>query len=100
MSFITNNTSGMKSVQFIRILDINFLNGGYSHAKKLLMKGGLMVVPAAPALASIRQDRKYYNAIKESDFAIADSSLMVIIWMLINRKRLKNYQVKGSYIIL
>lgn len=86
---ITNNTAEIKSAQFVKILGINFLNGGYSDAKKWLMKGGLMVAPAAPALANIREDRKYYYAVKGSDFAITDSSLMVIIYRLKYLKKLK-----------
>lgn len=84
-----NNDSKLKSVPFVKILGIKFLNGGYSTAKKIILKGGLMVVPAAPGLAEIFNDKKYYNALIKSDFAITDSSLMVNLWRLTHLKNMK-----------
>ena len=41
-----------------------------------------MVVPAAPALAEIKNNYLYYNALVKSDFAIPDSGFMIIILKL------------------
>ena len=86
--YMNNNDSEVKSIRFVRILGIKFLNGDYSQAKKMLIQGGLMVAPSAPGLATILKDIKYYIAVMNSDFAITDSSLMVNIWRLINFKKL------------
>lgn len=48
-----------------------------------------MVVPAAPALAMINSDVKYYQALKESDFAIPDSGFMILILKLFKGIKLK-----------
>ena len=61
------------------IFCIHFINGDYKTAISLLKKGALMVVPAAPALATIKEDQLYYNALLNSDFAIPDSGLMVLV---------------------
>jgi N-acetylglucosaminyldiphosphoundecaprenol N-acetyl-beta-D-mannosaminyltransferase len=42
--------------------------------------GGLLVVPAAPALVNIQYDEGYRRALLEADLAIADSGLMVLLW--------------------
>lgn len=74
---------------FLRLLDINFLFGGYKQAKSLLEGGALMVVPAAPALVNINSDNEYYDALKRADFAIPDSGLMVLILKLLKDFRFK-----------
>ena len=40
-------------------------------------------MPAAPALTNIAHDRQYREAMLSADFALADSSLMVAIWNLV-----------------
>jgi N-acetylglucosaminyldiphosphoundecaprenol N-acetyl-beta-D-mannosaminyltransferase len=40
-------------------------------------------MPAAPALTNIAHDRQYREAMLNADFALADSSLMVAIWNLV-----------------
>lgn len=70
----------MKSdVRFVSILGIKFLAEGYPVARQLLDNGALMVVPAAPALATIEKDKFYYEALRNSDFALPDSGLMVLL---------------------
>jgi N-acetylglucosaminyldiphosphoundecaprenol N-acetyl-beta-D-mannosaminyltransferase len=46
-------------------------------------EGGLVVMPAAPALTNLFQDKEYREALLGADFALADSSLMVAIWNLV-----------------
>lgn len=61
-----------------RLFDIKFLDGSFKEIKSELDKGGLMVVPAAPALATIDVDSRYYDALKKSEFAILDSGLLCL----------------------
>lgn len=64
-----------------KILGINFFNESVENLFcQLNAKGGLMTVPAAPALLNIMKDRLYYESLLESDVVIADSGYMVLIW--------------------
>jgi N-acetylglucosaminyldiphosphoundecaprenol N-acetyl-beta-D-mannosaminyltransferase len=73
----------------VKIFGINFINGEYEDAIYRLNKGALMVVPAAPALALINSDAKYYQALHKSDFAIPDSSFMILVLRLFKGIKLK-----------
>ena len=75
--------------KFINIFGIRFINNGYHQAKELIMNGGLMVVPAAPALVMIKNNQVYYNSLLKSDFAIPDSGYMVLILKLIKKIKIK-----------
>ena len=79
----------MDDIKYQKVLGINFLDGDYKKAKQLIDKGKLMVVPAAPALAMIRDDVQYYDALKGSDFAIPDSGFMVLILRIFKNVKLK-----------
>jgi len=75
---------------YFKLFGINFINGNYKEAFSLVKQGDFMVVPSGPGLSTIDFDVKYWNAIKNSDFAIPDSSLMVILarlflWRKINK---------------
>jgi N-acetylglucosaminyldiphosphoundecaprenol N-acetyl-beta-D-mannosaminyltransferase len=48
-------------------------------------QGGLVVIPAAPALKNLAHDHRYREALLGADFALADSTLMVMLWNLIQR---------------
>jgi UDP-N-acetyl-D-mannosaminuronic acid transferase (WecB/TagA/CpsF family) len=74
---------------YFNIFCIHFINGDYKTAISLLKKGALMVVPAAPALATIKEDQLYYNALLNSDFAIPDSGLMVLVLKIFKFIRIK-----------
>lgn len=79
---------------YVDILGIKFITNGYKQAITMLKDGGLMVVPAAPALANIYKDNYYYNALLQSDIAIPDSSLMVLLARL-TRKEKKIKKLSG-----
>jgi UDP-N-acetyl-D-mannosaminuronic acid transferase (WecB/TagA/CpsF family) len=68
-----------------KILGINFFAGKAREAVALGMKGGLVVAPAAPALVNLSSDEHYRQAVSGADFAITDSSLMVVLWNLTRR---------------
>jgi len=76
-------------MMYFNIFCIHFINGDYKTAISLLKKGALMVVPAAPALATIKEDQLYYNALLNSDFAIPDSGLMVLVLKIFKFIRIK-----------
>lgn len=64
-----------------KILGITFFNDTVDVLfDRLNQNGGLMTVPAAPALVNIPKDKHYYQSLLESDFVIADSGYMVLIW--------------------
>jgi len=73
----------------IKILGIHFFNGSAQESVDLLKNGGLLVVPAAPALINIRKDKFYFRALLESDVAIPDSGYMVLIWNIFRTPKIR-----------
>jgi len=72
------------------ILGINFFNGTVDEAvETMATKGGLLVVPAAPALVKISEDEVYRRALTTADLAIADSGAMVLIWKILTGRRVE-----------
>lgn len=74
---------------FRRILGIDFFNGDAHGAIDKMRSGGLLVVPAAPALINLPVDQAYRRALLESDLAIADSAFMVMVWNLLERDNVR-----------
>jgi N-acetylglucosaminyldiphosphoundecaprenol N-acetyl-beta-D-mannosaminyltransferase len=75
--------------EFRQILGIRFFVGGVHRAIDLLRHGGLLVVPAAPALKNLPEDIAYREALLGADLAIADSSLMVMVWNFMQRDHVR-----------
>jgi N-acetylglucosaminyldiphosphoundecaprenol N-acetyl-beta-D-mannosaminyltransferase len=74
------------SVRFQQILGIRFIVGDPDKVIGLVsQQGGLVVVPAAPALTNVTHDKGYREALLNADFALADSALMVAVWNIIQR---------------
>jgi UDP-N-acetyl-D-mannosaminuronic acid transferase (WecB/TagA/CpsF family) len=72
------------SVRFQQILGIRFIVGNAHDVIDLVAgDGGLVVVPAAPALTKLSRDKAYREALLGADFALADSALMVALWNFI-----------------
>ena len=63
-----------------RILGVEFFDGTAVEAINRLRGGGLLVVPAAPALKDLDRNVGYREALLNADLAIADSAFMVMIW--------------------
>jgi exopolysaccharide biosynthesis WecB/TagA/CpsF family protein len=62
------------------ILGLKFFNGTVDEAVDVMSSsGGLLVVPAAPALVKISEDAGYRRAVTSADMAIADSGAMVLL---------------------
>ena len=72
------------------ILGLSFFNGTVEEAvDEMSDKGGLLVVPAAPALVKISEDADYRRAVTSADMAIADSGAMVLIWKILTGRRVE-----------
>jgi N-acetylglucosaminyldiphosphoundecaprenol N-acetyl-beta-D-mannosaminyltransferase len=67
---------------FQRILGINFFTGDTSELLNLCAEGHFVVAPAASALAELPTSPIYRESVEKSDFAVTDSSFMVILWKL------------------
>jgi UDP-N-acetyl-D-mannosaminuronic acid transferase (WecB/TagA/CpsF family) len=78
-----------KTVRFQHILGVRFFVGSARAAiARVSAQGGLVVVPAAPALKNLPSDEAYREALLGADFAIADSAFMVLLWNLLERDRI------------
>src|ERR1700679_774992 len=62
------------------ILGINFFVGTAAEAVRRIRGGGLLVVPAAPALKDVETKASYREALMHADMVIADSAYMVMVW--------------------
>lgn len=78
---------------FRRILGIKFFGGSAKEAISRIRGGGLLVVPAAPALKDLDTDADYRESLLNADLAITDSAYMVLIWNMIERDNL--YRLSG-----
>ena len=87
--------SGPELAELIRfpteqILGVRFWNSDATSAVDAMCRnGGLLVVPAAPALVNIQHDEGYRRALTEADVAIADSGAMVLLWKILKRRRVQ-----------
>lgn len=80
---------GESGLDVRRILGINFFAGDVQGAVDQISRGGLLVVPAAPALKDIASNEEYRDALTSADMAIADSAFMVLLWNWLQRDSLK-----------
>jgi len=78
---------GGNGPEYRTILGITFFQGSAAEAVDRMGQGGLLVVPAAPALKDLATDAGYRDALLHADLALADSAFMVLIW---------NYMEKDS----
>ena len=54
-----------------------------------MRRGGLLVVPAAPALKDLDRDADYRESLLNADLAITDSAFMVLIWNRLQGERIR-----------
>jgi UDP-N-acetyl-D-mannosaminuronic acid transferase (WecB/TagA/CpsF family) len=80
------NNAGSDSRQ---ILGVRFFIGDTHAAIERISGGGLVVVPAAPALKDIASNKSYREALTNADMAITDSAFMVMLWNLMQRDSVK-----------
>lgn len=72
-----------------RILGIEFFGGTAAEAIEKIRKGGLLVVPAAPALKDLASESDYRDALLNADLSITDSAYMVLIWNRLMHDKLR-----------
>jgi len=69
-----------------QILGIPFFAGTVQQAVDRMRRGGLLVVPAAPALIELGTNAGYREALLGADLVIPDSAYMVMIWNRIGKR--------------
>ena len=72
-----------------RILGIDFFHGSARAAVERMQPGGLLVVPAAPALKDLDRRPEYREALLAADMALTDSAFMVILWNYLQRDKVR-----------
>jgi len=82
-------TSEQHQHETTRILGIEFFDGSAKAAVGRMQGGGLLVVPAAPALKDIQTNREYRDALVNADLAITDSAFMVLIWNRLSSRKIR-----------
>jgi UDP-N-acetyl-D-mannosaminuronic acid transferase (WecB/TagA/CpsF family) len=75
--------------EYRTILGIRFFQGSAAAAVDKMSDGGLLVVPAAPALKELETDAAYRDALLNADLAIADSAFMVLAWNYMEKDSLR-----------
>ncbi len=71
------------------ILGVPFFTGTAEEAVQRMLNGGLLVVPAAPALKDIGTHTAYRDALLAADLVITDSAFMVLVWNMLERDNLR-----------
>lgn len=80
----------MEKRLFRQILGVRFFTGtARQSVEQMKAQGGLLVVPAAPALKDLPTHRGYREALLDADLAITDSALMVLVWNLLHRDKIR-----------
>lgn len=73
-----------------KILNIKFINT-YNDLKIDDFRECFIVAPSGPGLSTIDNDRSYYDALMNSDIALPDSGLMVLLTKLVYKIKIKKY---------
>lgn len=76
------------SQELLIVLGITFYNGEVQGVVDALKSGGLLVVPAAPALINIKKDPAYYKALLLADIVIPDSGYMTMLWRITQSEKI------------
>jgi exopolysaccharide biosynthesis WecB/TagA/CpsF family protein len=73
-----------------QILGIQFFNGDVEEAvNSMTRRGGFLVAPSGTCFARLREDEIYRRAVIAADLAIADSSLMVLLWRFFRGEKIE-----------
>ena len=70
------------------ILGVDFFHGTVREAVDRMCAGGLLVVPAAPALKDMETNAGYREALLGADMALPDSAFMVMLWNRLQRDQM------------
>ena len=81
----------MNKIKKIKIFDIIFTDASFNHLKNLLDRGGLLVAPSGPGLASIENDIKYYHSLKNANIVLFDSGYLCLLLKIIKNINVKKF---------
>jgi UDP-N-acetyl-D-mannosaminuronic acid transferase (WecB/TagA/CpsF family) len=81
----TGHEPRLQTLSERKILGVKFYVGNVERVVDHVSRGGLLVVPAAPALKEIATNPTYREALTQADVAIPDSAFMVLVWNFIQR---------------
>jgi UDP-N-acetyl-D-mannosaminuronic acid transferase (WecB/TagA/CpsF family) len=76
-------------VPFRQILGVRFYVSDLEGLLELIPGGGLIVVPSAPVMVRLVDDPAHREALEQADFAVTDSSLMVLLWLARTGERIR-----------
>jgi N-acetylglucosaminyldiphosphoundecaprenol N-acetyl-beta-D-mannosaminyltransferase len=80
----------MSSPRHHQILGIKFFAGTAGEAiVRICEGGGFLVAPSAPGMVRLCEDESYRRALLAADLAIPDSGLMVLVWRLLRREKIR-----------
>jgi N-acetylglucosaminyldiphosphoundecaprenol N-acetyl-beta-D-mannosaminyltransferase len=63
----------------INIFEIKFIDANIHEIYNEIEKGGFMIAPSAPSLTLLETDKSYRESMKNSNFAIFDSSFLCLL---------------------
>lgn len=89
MSTLAKPAFTIPTDQYRQILGLQFFTGNPEEAVDMMRTGGLLVVPAAPALKNLPFDPDYREALLNADLTITDSGFMVLLWNLLQRDNIR-----------
>src|SRR5437667_7574933 len=73
-----------------RILGVSFFSGSVRDAvERARQAGGVIAIPASPALLKLKYDEEYRLVLQRADLVLADSELLALLWKLVSGRRLK-----------
>ena len=73
-----------------QILGISFFLGSADEAlARISESGGFVVAPSAPGMVRLCEDAAYRRVMLAADLAIPDSGLMVLVWRLLHRQKIR-----------
>ena len=75
----------------LKIFNINFIDANYKTIKSLLDKGGLLVLPSGPGLATINDNTKYHNSLKNADIALFDSGYLCLLLRVLKGIKVRKF---------
>ena len=78
-------------IKFIKIFNINFIDTDFRNIKLILDKGGLLVLPSGPGLATIKNNMRYYKALKNADLVLFDSGYFCLLLRFLKNIKVKKF---------
>jgi N-acetylglucosaminyldiphosphoundecaprenol N-acetyl-beta-D-mannosaminyltransferase len=80
--------AGAAESNYRQILGVRFFTGSADEAVQIGLRGGLVVMPVAPALVEMETDSRYRDALLDADLVLTDSGFMVLLWNLIKGEKI------------